>query len=73
MDANTTKSVDCLGFCDGNAHSKPCIKGSLIMEELIRYIRTLYLIALNSKDTKITIDADALKQVLDDLKKINKE
>lgn len=43
------------------------------MEELIRYIRTLYLIALNSKDTKITIDADALKQVLDDLKKINKE
>lgn len=41
------------------------------MKELIRFIRTLYLICINSEKREIVIDADTLKQVLDDLKKID--
>lgn len=41
------------------------------MKELIRFIRTLYLICINSEKKEITIDADTLKQILDDLKKID--
>jgi len=41
------------------------------MKELIRFIRTLYLICINSEKREIVIDADTLKHVLDDLKKID--
>ena len=42
------------------------------MEEIIRFIRTLYIICVNSDKKEITIDADTLKQILDDLKKVKK-
>ena len=41
------------------------------MKELIRFIRTLYLICINSEKKEITVDADTLKHILEDLKKIN--
>lgn len=40
------------------------------MIELIRFIRALYIICINSEKKEITVDADTLKQILDDLKKI---
>ena len=40
------------------------------MKEIIRFIRTLYVICVNSDKKEITIDADTLKQILDDLKKV---
>ena len=41
------------------------------MKELIRFIRALYIICINSEKKEITVDDDTLKLILDDLKKID--
>ena len=42
------------------------------MKELIRFIRTLYIICINSEKKEISIDADTLKHILEDLKEMDK-
>ena len=43
------------------------------MQELIRMLRTLYLISKNSEKHEVVIDEDTLKIMLDTLKKETKE
>ena len=44
-----------------------------IMQELVRLLRTLYLISKNSEKHEVVIDEDTLKIMLDTLKKETKE
>lgn len=43
------------------------------MQELVRLLRTLYLISKNSEKHEVVIDEDTLKIMLDTLKKETKE
>lgn len=40
------------------------------MQEMVRFFRTLYLIAKNSKKQRIVLDVDDMKYILDSVKNL---